>query len=51
VIGELLAFIGSFLGFGTGEAGAASPRIARILVWIAVIVMILLVAWAISLLF
>jgi hypothetical protein len=49
VIAALLEFIGSFLGFGAGEAGAA-PRMARVLAWVAVIVVLLAIAWGISLL-
>jgi hypothetical protein len=48
-LAHLIEVIGSFL-IGAGEAGGASPRLVRLVSWVILVLVILAIAWAISLL-
>jgi hypothetical protein len=49
VLATLIEAIGSFL-VGAGDASGASPRVARLVGWLILIVVLLAIAWAILLL-
>jgi uncharacterized membrane protein YtjA (UPF0391 family) len=48
VIAALIEFIGSFLGFGASEAAGAHRGIALLLHWVLVVLVVLVIAWAIT---
>ena len=48
MIAALIEFIGSFLGFGASEAAGASRGAALILHWVVVILIVLVIALAIT---